>query len=330
MRSCAWYAACSICVHVGIAVGAQKDAASTFPDRPVRILVGFTAGGAADVVTRVVAENLSQRWKLPVVVENRPGASGVIAAGLLARAANDGYTLGSMSASDVIVATITPKLPYDFTKDFSRISQVTKVPFVLNVGASQTMASVKSVGDLIALARKLQPEPLKFGSGGSGTVTHLTGEMFASAVNIKALHVPYKGGAPAAADLMGGQIDFMFSNAPEVIGFIRGGRLRPLGVTSPVRLAVLPDVPTVAETVIGFEAAQWFGIFGPAAIPRPILEKINAGFSEALMSPEVRKKYDEMGVVTAPGSLADFDNFVRSEVVRWGKETQAMAMTGQR
>jgi tripartite-type tricarboxylate transporter receptor subunit TctC len=263
-------------------------------------------------------------------VENRPGASGVIAAGLLARAANDGYTLGSMSASDVIVSTITPKLPYDFTKDFSSVSQVTKVPFVLNVGASQTMASVKSVGDLIAVARKQQPKPLTFGSGGSGTVTHLTGEMFASAVNIKALHVPYKGGAPAAADLMGGQIDFMFSNAPEVIGFIRGGRLRPLGVTSPVRLAVLPDVPTVAETVIGFEAAQWFGIFGPAAIPRPILEKINAGFSAALMSPEVRKKYDEMGVVTAPGSLADFDKFVRSEVVRWGKATRAMDVTGQR
>jgi tripartite-type tricarboxylate transporter receptor subunit TctC len=129
---------------------------------------------------------------------------------------------------------------------------------------------------------------------------------------------------------MGGQIDFMFSNAPEVIGFIRGGRLRPLGVTSPVRLAVLPDVPTVAETVIGFQAAQWFGIFGPAAIPRPILEKINAAVTEALTSPEVRKKYDEMGVVAAPGSLADFDKFVRSEVVRWGKATQAIDVAAPR
>jgi tripartite-type tricarboxylate transporter receptor subunit TctC len=329
MRFLAWYAACLICAHVGIAVGAQNDDASSFPDRPVRILVGFAAGGGADVVTRVVAENLSQRWKQPVVVENRPGASGVIAAGLLARAANDGYTLGSMSASDVIVSTITPKLPYDFTKDFSSVSQVTRVPFVLNVGTSPTVASVKSVGDLIAVAHK-QPRPLTFGSGGSGTVTHLTGEMFASAVNIKALHVPYKGGAPAAADLMGGQIDFMFSNAPEVIGFIRGGRLRPLGVTSPRRLVVLPEVPTVAETVIGFEAAQWFGIFGPAAIPRPILEKINAAFNETLMSREVRKKYDDMGVVTAPGSQADFDKFVRSEVVRWAKVTRTMDLTGPR
>lgn len=134
---------------------------------------------------------------------------------------------------------------------------------------------------------------------------------------------------PAAADLMGGQIDFMFSNAPEVIGFIRGGRLRPLGVTSPSRLTVLPEVPTVAETVPGFEAAQWFGIFGPASIPRPILEKLNAAFTEALMSPEVRKKYDEMGVVIAPGTLTDFDTFVRSEIVRWGKATQAIGVTGQ-
>jgi tripartite-type tricarboxylate transporter receptor subunit TctC len=329
MRFPAWYAACLICAQVGVAVGAQKDVASSFPDRPVRILVGFAAGGGADVVTRVVAENLSQRWKQPVVVENRPGASGVIAAGLLARAANDGYTLGSMSASDVIVSTISPNLPYDFTKDFSSVSQVTKVPFVLNVGTSPTVASVKSVGDLIAVAQK-QPKPLMFGSGGAGTVTHLTGEMFAAAVNIKVLHVPYKGGAPAAADLMGGQIDFMFSNAPEVIGFIRGGRLRPLGVTAPRRLAVLPEVPTVAETVIGFEAAQWFGIFGPAAIPRPILEKINAAFNEALMSPEVRKKYDDMGVVTAPGSQADFDKFVRSEAVRWAKVTRTMDLTGPR
>jgi tripartite-type tricarboxylate transporter receptor subunit TctC len=292
-------------------------------------LVGFAAGGGADVVTRVVAESLSQRWKQPVVVENRPGASGVIAAGLLARAANDGYTLGSMSASDVIVSAITPKLPYDFTKDFSSVSQVTKVPFVLNVGASPNMASVKSVADLIAVARK-QPERLIFGSGGSGTVTHLTGEMFASAVNIKVLHVPYKGGAPAAADLISGQIDYMFSNAPEVLGFIRGGRLRPLGVTSPARLAVLPEVPPVADTVTGFEAAQWFGIFGPAAIPRPVLEKINAAFTEALMSPDVRRRYDEMGVVTAPGSLADFDKFVRSEIVRWAKVTRTMDLTGPR
>lgn len=323
-----WYAAGLLLACVGVAGAAQRDAASSFPDRPVRILVGFAAGGGADVVTRVVAESLSQRWKYPVVVENRPGASGVIAAGLLARAENDGYTLGSMSASDVIVSKITPKLPYDFAKDFSRVSQVTKVPFVLNVGASQTMTPVKSVGDLIAAARK-QPKPVTFGSGGSGTVTHLTGEMFASVVNIKVLHVPYKGGAPAAADLMGGQIDFMFSNAPEVIGFIRGGRLRPLGVTSPSRLTVLPEVPTVAETVPGFEAAQWFGIFGPASIPRPILEKLNAAFTEALMSPEVRKKYDEMGVVIAPGTLTDFDTFVRSEIVRWGKATQAIGVTGQ-
>lgn len=321
-----WCLGCLLSLSVGFAGAAQKDAASSFPERPVRILVGFAPGGGADLVTRVVAESLSQKWKYPVVVENRPGASGVIAAGLLARAANDGYTLGSMSASDVIVSTITAKLPYDFAKDFSRISQVTKVPFILNVGSSQAMAPVKSVADLIAVARK-QPKPIMFGSGGSGTVTHLTGEMFASAVNIKVLHIPYKGGAPAAADLMGGQIDFMFSNAPEVLGFIRGGRLRPLGVSSLNRLAVLPEVPTVAETVPGFEAAQWFGIFGPASIPRPILEKLNAAFTEALMSPDVRKKYDEMGVVTASGSLKGFEAFVQSELARWAKATQAIGVT---
>jgi len=280
-------------------------------------------------VTRVVAESLSQQWKQSVIVDNRPGASGSIAAGLLARAANDGYTLGSMSASDVIVSIITPKLPYEFTRDFSRVSQMAKVPFVLNVGASPTMAAVKSVGDLIAVARK-QPKPVTFGSGGAGTVTHLTGEMFASAVNIKVLHVPYKGGAPAAADLIGGQIDFMFSNAPEVVGFIRAGRLRPLGVSSSSRLAVLPEVPTVAETVTGFEAAQWFGVFGPAGIPRPILEKLNAAITAALTSPEVRKKYDEMGVVAAPGSLADFETFARSEVVRWTAATKTAGATGQK
>ena len=316
-----WCVGCLLALSTGFACAAQKDAASTFPNRPVRILVGFAAGGAADVVTRVVAESLSQTWKYPVVVENRPGASGIIAAGLLARAGDDGYTLGSMSASDVIVSTITEKLPYDFAKDFSRVSQVSKVPFVLNVGSSPAMAPVKTVADLIAMAQK-RPKPIFFGSGGAGTVTHLTAEMFASAVNIKASHVPYKGGAPAAADLMGGQIDFMFSNAPEVLGFIRGGRLRPLGVSSPNRLVVLPEVPTVAETVPGFEAAQWFGIFGPASIPRPVLEKLNAAFTAALMNPDVRKKYDEMGVVAAPGSLKEFDAFVKSELVRWGELTR--------
>ena len=246
------------------AIGADSEVAS-FPQRPVRLIVTFAPGGASDIIARLIAVKLAEKWKQSVVVDNRPGASGVIGSEFLAKAPKDGYTFGINSVTQTIIPSMTPKMPYDLVKDFTPLSLAANVPLLIVVGASPKVANIRTLADFVSLA-KSQPKHLAYGSGGTGTQGHLAVELFRAAVNIDVVHVPYKGGGPAVSDVVGGQIDFIFANAPEVTNFISANRMRALATTSAKRLPGLPNVPTVAESVPGFEVVQWYAFWAPAGL----------------------------------------------------------------
>jgi tripartite-type tricarboxylate transporter receptor subunit TctC len=302
-----------------------ENPVSSFPNRPVRILVGFPPGGSADIITRIVAEKLSEDWKQAAVVDNRPGASGAIAAELVAKSAKDGYTLGTISASQAILPAIISHLPYDMARDFSPIIRSVDVPYVMVVGNSATAKYVRTIADLVTAARSM-PNKLSFASSGTGSSSHLAAEMFASVANIEVLHVPYKGSAPAFTDLVGGRIDYLLASVPEVIGLIRSRILRPIAVTSANRIPLLPDVPSISETIKSFVVVQWFGFVGPASIPRPVLRKLNADFAKVSMGPEVRKKFDDMGIVGTLSSVDEFDALIKAELLRWAEVAKSLGL----
>ena len=300
---------------LALAVCAALAHGQSYPVKPVRIVVPFPAGGTTDILAREAAQRLTQSLGQPFVVDNRPGAGGNIGAELVAKAPADGYAfLMGTVGTHAINASLYNKLPYDHVRDFAPVILVAGVPNVLEVNPA---VPVNSVQELIAYA-KAHPGKLNFASSGSGTSIHLAGELFKVMTGVQMSHVPYKGSAPALADLAGGQVQLMFDNLPSSLQLIKGGKLRALAVTSAQRSAALPEVPTVAEAGLpGFEATSWFGLLAPAGTPPEVIAKVNAEVAKWLASPEAKDKLAAQGAIAVGGSPDDFTRHIAAETAKW-------------
>ncbi|MEJ7932326.1 tripartite tricarboxylate transporter substrate binding protein [Ramlibacter sp. AN1015] len=290
--------------------------APAFPTQPVKIVVPFPPGGTTDILARQLATELQGRWGQPVVVENRPGASGTIFSEQLARMPADGTTLMLTATHHVINPALYKSIKYDTRKDFTPIALVASVPNVLVVHPS---FPAKTTKEFIAHA-KANPGKVSFGSTGTGGANHLSGELFKSMAGIDMVHIPYKGAAPALNDLLGGQIPVMFDSIPGVLQHIQSGKLRPVGVTSAKRSQALPDVPTIDESGLkGFEATAWFGLYAPGGMQPQLREKIAGDVVQALQSPAIRSQYAKLGAESGSMNQAEFAKFVDSELNKWAK-----------
>lgn len=287
--------------------------AQDFPSRPIKLLVGAPPGGTTDTIAREIAAPMAAALHQPVVVENRPGAGGNLAADAVAKAEPDGYTLLVSFSSHTINATLYAKLPFDPVADFSPITMLARVPSLL-VGNPKLPAN--DLAALIALA-KSRPGALTIGIGGIGSSLHFAGEQFKNMTGVRLLNVPYKGTAPALTDVLGGQVDLMFISLVTGTSQVRAGKLRAYGVTSAQRQPLLPDVPAIGEVVPGFESSAWFGVFAPAHLPPGIAEKLNAVIVAALNDPKLRQHLENEGATAVGNSASDFAAFVREDVKRW-------------
>ncbi|HSV79427.1 MAG TPA: tripartite tricarboxylate transporter substrate binding protein [Ramlibacter sp.] len=303
------------------ALGATRSFAQDFPTRPVRLVTPFEAGTIADVLARTVAQGLTAKWKHAVVVENRPGAGGIIGAAAVAGAAPDGHTLlMGTSGTQAINPSLHAKLPYDAAKGFAPIAQVATGYSLLVVHPS---VPAKSVSELIAFA-KAKPGQLSFGSGGIGTTPHLAGELFKSMTGVEINHVAYKGSASSVIDLLEGRIQMIFANVPSVQPHLQAGKLRVLGVTTPQRVAQFPEVPTISEAgVPGFAAELWLGLFAPAGTPARVVEQISQQVHTDLAQEAIVRSYAAKGVAIKTSSPAAFAGYVREETVKWAKVVKA-------
>ena len=300
----------------GLAV-AEVRAQPKYPDRPIKIVVGFAPGGGTDVAARVVAQKLTESLGQSVLVENRPGASGMIADEAVAKAAPDGYTLMLGTQTTLAVApALYRKFNLDPSKEFVGISMAGISPLAMVVPPSLPAQSIK---DVIAMA-KAKPGSLNFGSGGVGTTPHMAGELFALEAGLKIVHVAYRGEAPAINDLLGGQLHFMFANLSATIGNIRAGTLRALAVTSPKRTPAAPEIPTVAETALpGFDAATWFSVVAPAGTPRDIVVKLNSELKRQLVTPDTQRRFVELGMSSETSTPEELDAYIKAEIAKWSK-----------
>ena len=288
--------------------------AQTYPNRPLRIVVPFVAGGTTDIFSRMAAQHLNDAWKQPVVIDNRAGAAGNIGTELVAKATPDGYTLLMASPGFVINSSLHKRAGFDPLKDFAPVIFVALTPLVVTVHPT---VPAKTLSELIELARR-QPGKLNFASAGSST--HLAAELLKSRANIEITHIPYKGTAPATADLIGGQVQMMLDNIQAVLPHIRGGRLRGLAVTSLQRAAQAPDLPTVAESgYAGFRAASWFGLTAPAGTPPAVVEQLNREVNRMLARNDVRTRMANIGAEPGSGSAQDFRRFIEQETDKWAK-----------
>jgi tripartite-type tricarboxylate transporter receptor subunit TctC len=288
--------------------------AQPYPNRPIKIIVPYAAGGAVDIVARTIGQPLAEALKQPVIIDNHPGASANIGMEMAAKAAPDGYTLLMASNGIATNMALFPHLAFDARRDFAPIAKIGYAPLVIVVPAS---SPAKSLEDLLAMARA-EPGKLTYASAGNGSSGHLAGELLKSTAKIDVLHVPYKGGAPAITDLLGERITFMPINPVEVIAHIRGGRLRALAVASDKRFSLLPDVPTVAEAGLpGYEASVWWGLVAPAKTPPEIARQLNAEINKALANPAIANKLGELGVVVTPGTPERFTAFIKSQTEVW-------------
>jgi len=302
------------------ALPAAEDEAARYPERPIKIFVGFSAGGGTDVAARILAQKLTEALGQSVVVENRPGASGMIAAETVAKSAADGYTLMMGTQTTLAVApALYRKFSIDATRDFAGVAKAGVSPLVLVVHPS---VPARSVTDLIALA-KTSPGTINFGSGGLGTTPHMAGELFSIQAGIKMVHVAYRGEAPAINDLLGGQLHLIFANLSAVIGNVKAGSLRALAVTTAQRAATAPELPTVAEAVLpGFEAATWFALVAPAGTPRGIVRRLNMEVTRLVAQPDTRQRFADLGMTVDAGSPAALDGHIKSEIAKWSKVIQ--------
>ena len=290
--------------------------AQTYPTRQVRIVVPFPPGGTSDILARTIGARLSAPLGQPVVIENRPGAGGNIAADHVAKSAPDGYTLIMGTSSLAISQSLYKKLTYDLVQDFAPITQAVNYTNLLVVHPS---AGVKSVDELLKLARA-KPGSLSYGTAGNGTPPHMTGELFKAYTNVNIVHIPYKGGAPAIADLIAGQIPMMFDNVPPLLPHVRAGKIQALAVTSLARIAVLPDVPTLHELGLkDFDAVGWNGLLAPAGTPREIVARLNTEVVRVLRIPEVRDQLTSQGADIVGNSPEEFAAWIRAEVKKWAE-----------
>lgn len=288
--------------------------AQPYPAKPVRFIVPYAAGGGVDIVTRTLAQKLTEQVGQSFVVENRPGGNANIASEAVAKAAPDGYTLLMGSPANAVNGSLYKKLPYEILRDFAPVSLIGYGPLVLVVHPSVPARTVK---ELIALC-KAQPGQLNYASGGNGTSQHLAGELLRATTGISVVHVPYKGAAPALVDLIGGQIAFMFNNTLEVLPYVKAARLRALAVAGAQRSAVLPEVPTFAQSGYpGFEATVWWGVLAPAATPRDVVAKLAAEIVKAMRAPDMKDKFAALGAETTGSTPEQYAAFLKDEVSKW-------------
>jgi tripartite-type tricarboxylate transporter receptor subunit TctC len=287
--------------------------AQEFPQKPVKIIVPQTPGGASDALARIVAQRLSEKWQQPVVIENKAGAGGNVGMEFVAVAPADGYTLlMSYVGSHAINASLYKKLPFDPERDFAPVATLATLPFVLVAAPDATF---KTVQELVDLAKQ---KTLTFGSAGNGSVNHLLGVMFNSAAGIKLEHIPYKGAAPAMQDLMSGQINLVFTSLPSVAGSIKSGTLRPIAVTSAARSTNFPSIPTIAEAGYkDFDVSPWFGLFAPAKTPVTVVRKINRDIEEVLKSKDIIEKFNAQGADPYITQPSEFASILRKDIVKW-------------
>lgn len=292
----------------------SATAQAAYPDKPVRVVVGFSAGGTTDVIARIMAKELTQELGQSFVIENKPGGGSNIATDYVARATPDGYTVLFVAVTSAINQTLYKNVNFDLTKDFTPVALGAKVPNVLVINPQ---VPVKSVQELVDYAKK-NPGKLAFASSGSGTSIHMAGELFKQRAGIDVLHVPYKGSAPAITDLIGGQVQFMFDNMPSSWPHVQSGKLRALAVTTTDRSKSAPDLPTMQESGFEkFDVSSWFGMIAPAGTPPEVIEKLNAAMNKALDKPEVIKAYESLGAVGQKTTPAEFGAFIKSEVEGW-------------
>jgi len=299
-------------------------AAGDYPTKPVKILFGFPPASATDFIARTVGDKLSQKWGQGVVIDNRPGAGGNLASAIAAKEPNDGYTIFFGTVANAISTSYYSKLNYDYLKDFTPVTLVATTPLVLVVTRD---LPVKNVKDLIEYARA-HPGEVNFGSGGPGTSNHLTGEPFNAVTGTKMIHVPYKGTPAAYTDLISGRIQVMFDNIASGTPQIKSGALRAIAVTSAKRAPSLPDVPTVSETLPGFEALSWIAALVPAGTPKPIVAKLQKDFNEVLNMKEVQERLATQGAIAAPGTPEQLDTWNRDEIAKWAKAIKAAGVKG--
>lgn len=305
---------------LSVAAGHAND---SYPSRPVRVLVPYPPGGAVDIVARTLGEELSKRWGEPVVIDNRPGAGSIIAEQALVQSPPDGYTLIVVAAGHALLPHFYASLPYDTFRDFTPISLIGSSPNMLLVRADSPL---KSVGDVIAQARA-RPGQLSYGHAGNGTSPYLSAELFKYMAKIEITSVPYKGGAPALADLIGGHIPLSFNNIPESLGQIKAGAVRALGVTTAARSPVLPDVPTIAEAALpGYDTAVWWGFLAPAGIPAAVEAKLAVDCAAAAQASEVKAKLLQLGASPIGSTPAVFRKLIRDDYDKWGPIIKAAGL----
>ena len=295
---------------------ASVTAAETFPTRPIRLISPFAPGGGNDIISRSLGAAVSKGLGQSIVVDNRPGANTIVAMEILARATPDGYTLLTTSSSQATNATLYTKLPYDSVKDFAPVSRIGVSPLIVAVNPA---LPIKSVNDLIAAA-KAKPGGIMYPSAGTGNSTHLAGELFAAMAGVSLTHVPYKGLGPGLLDLMAGRLHTVFATAPSALPHVKTGRLRALAVTSGARSALVPGLPTVAESGIpGYDASTWYGIIAPAGTPRAVITRLNHEITAALGTPEFREQLMMAGADPAPNTPEQFSALIQSEIAKWAK-----------
>jgi tripartite-type tricarboxylate transporter receptor subunit TctC len=301
--------------------------AQAFPAKPIRIVVGFAPGGPTDIVTRAIAQKLAENLGQSVVVDNRAGAGGVIATAHVAKAAADGYTLLMGTIGGLVVAmSLQPDRGYDTLRDFAPITQTVVVTNIMVVPAS---AKASSVQELLAMARA-NPGKLNYASSGNGTAPHLAGELLKSMAGVSIQHVPYKGGAPALAALLAGEVDLSYENSLVVLPHVKAGRVKALAVTGARRSRLLPDLPTIAESGLpGYEASGWYGLMAPIATPREIVERLNVEAIKVLRAPDVVERLSGQGAEPVGNSSAQFGAFLRAEIEKWGKLARAIGLKAE-
>ncbi len=306
------------------ALGFSSQAAAAYPDHPIRMVVGFSAGGTTDVVARILGKEMGEALGQPVVVENRPGAGSNIATEMVARAAPDGYTLYMVAVTSAINQTLYKNVKFDLIKDFAPVALAVRVPNVLVVNPQVPAKSVKELVDYA----KANPGKLNFASSGSGTSIHMAGELFKQEAKIDVTHIPYKGSSPATTDLIGGQVQYMFDNMPSAWPHVEAGKLRALAVTTAERSKTAPDLPTMKESGFpNFDVSSWFGVIAPKGTPEDVVNKLNKTIRDALAKPEVQSRLQDLGAIPANTSPAEFGAFIKSEVDSWAKVVKASGAT---
>jgi tripartite-type tricarboxylate transporter receptor subunit TctC len=318
--------AIALAAIAAMAASVAAPAQDAYPSRPVHLLVPFPPGGAVDIVARTLAEELGKRWTPSIIIDNRPGAGGIIAAEAVAKAPPDGYTLVIVASGHAIVPHLYPKLAYDVFADFTPITLLGNSPNMVLVRAD---SPIKTLADLIALARQ-KPGQLSYGHAGNGTSPMLAGELLKAMAKIDITAIPYKGGAPALNDLLGGHIPLTFNNVPEAIALIQSGGIRPVAVTTAARSPNLPDVPTVAEAGLpGYDTGVWWGLLAPAGLPADIKAKLYRDCAEAMKAPAVKERFLALGAAPIGSTPDEFAALIRSDYEKWGPIIKAAGIRGE-